>query len=137
MRASQKLGMPVRLRNLIPCNAKLMLYKTSVLPYLTHSHSVWKICKSTDKSQTEEYEELLNRAKLPTPYNKRLQDIAILMYKIKYRMAHRCVSELFTIKSRHQSLRNCELPRFDIVGLWQVFPTLHSVQRTFHLVKGQ
>ena len=33
-------------------------------------------------------------------------------------MAHRCVSELFTIKSRHHSLRNCdfELPRFDIVA---------------------
>ena len=152
MRASQKVGMLVRLRNLIPCNAKLMLYKTSVLPYLTHSHSVWKICKSPDsrkieriqeralravyKSQTEAYEELLNRAKLPTPYNRRLQDIAILMYKIKYRMAHRCVSELFTIKSRHQSLRNCELPRFDIVGYGR-YSLRYSVRRTFHLVKGQ
>ena len=37
-RASQK----VRLRNLIPCNAKLMLYKTSILPYLTCCHSLWK-----------------------------------------------------------------------------------------------
>ena len=128
MRASQKVGMFVRLRNLIPCNAKLMLYKTSVLPYLTHSHSVWKVCKSPDsskieriqeralravyKSQTEAYEELLNRAKLPTPYNRRLQDIAKLMYIM-------CsVSELFTIKRKHQSLRNCdfELPRFDIVA---------------------
>ena len=120
MRPSQKVGTLVRLRNLIPCNAKLMLYKTSVLPYLTHSHSVSKIYKSPDsrkieriqeralrgvyKSQTEAYKELLNRAKLPTPYNRRLQDIAILMYKIKYRMAHRCVSELFTIKSRHLKL---------------------------------
>ena len=31
MRASQKVGMLVRLRNLILCNAKLMLYKT---PYV-------------------------------------------------------------------------------------------------------
>ena len=70
------------------------------------------------KSQTERYEELLTRAKLPILYNRRLQDIAILMYKMKYRMAHRCVSELFTIKRTHQSLRNCdfELPRFDIVA---------------------
>ena len=35
------------------------------------------------------------------------------MYKVKYGMAPRCVSELFTIKSTHQRLRNCdfELPR--------------------------
>ena len=38
--ASQKVGMLVRLRNFIPCNAKLMLYKTSILPYLTYCHSV-------------------------------------------------------------------------------------------------
>ena len=87
-------------------------------------------------SQTETYEELVTRAKLPTLYNRRLQDIAILMYKIKYRMAHRCVSELFTIKRTHQSLRNCdfELPRFDKVALWEAFPALPM---TFHFVKGQ
>ena len=31
------------------------------------------------KSQTETYEELLTRAKLPTLYNRRLQDIAIII----------------------------------------------------------
>ena len=143
-RASQK----VRLRNLIPCNAKLMLYKTSILPYLTCCHSLWKVCKSSDsrqieriqeralravyKSQTETYEELLTRAKMPTLYNRRLQDIAILMYKIKYRMAHRWVSELFTIKSTHQSLRNCdfELPRFDIVAYQDLSFGQRSVARS-------
>ena len=37
------------------------------------------------------------------------------MHKVKYGMAPRCVSELFTIKSTHQCLRNSdfELPRFD------------------------
>ena len=40
------------------------------------------------------------------------------MYKVKYGMAPRCVSELFAIKSTHQRLRNCdfELPRFDTVA---------------------
>jgi len=33
-----------------------------------------------------------NAAKLPTLYNRRLQDIAILMYKVEYGMALRCVS---------------------------------------------
>ena len=143
-----------RLRNLIPFNAKLMLYKTSILRYLTYCHLVWKICKSSDsrkikriqeralraayKSQTETYKELLTRAKLPALYNKLLEDIAILMYKIKYSMAHRCVSELFTIKSTHQSLRNCdfELPHFDIVAYGR-YSLCYSVRRTFHLVKGQ
>ena len=66
---------------------------------------MWKFCKSTDsrkieriqeralravyKSQTKSYEELLTRAKLPTLYKKRLQDIAVLIYKVKYKMAPR------------------------------------------------
>ena len=104
-----------------------MLYK------LTYCHLVWKFCKSSDsrkiesiqeralravyKSQTETYEEL-TLVKLPALYNRPLQDIAILMYKVKYGMAPRCVFELFTIKSTHQRLRNCGLglPRFDTVA---------------------
>ena len=120
-RASQKVGILEHLRNLIPCNAKLMLNKTSILPHLTYFHLVWKFCKSSDSRKIERiqeralYEELLTRAKLPTLYNRRLQHIAILMYKVKYGMAQRCVSELFTIKSIHQRLRKCdfELLRFD------------------------
>ena len=75
-------------------------------------------CKRTQRSQTETYEELLTRTKLPTLYNRRLQDIAILMYKVKYGMAPRCVSELFSIKSTHQRLRKCdfEITRFDTVA---------------------
>ena len=67
-----------------------MLYNKSILPYFTYCHLVWKFCKSSDsrkieriqertlravyKSQTETEEELLTRAKLPTFYNRRLQD---------------------------------------------------------------
>ena len=36
------------------------------------------------KSQTESYKELLTCAKLPMLYNRCLQDIATLMYKVKY-----------------------------------------------------
>ena len=40
------------------------------------------------------------------------------MYKVKYGIAPRYVSELFTVKSTHQRLRNCdfELPRFDTLA---------------------
>ena len=75
------------------------------------------VYKSQNESLT--YEELLIPAKLPTLYNRRLQNIAVLMYKVKYRMASKSVFELFMIKSTHQRrLRNCdfELPRFDTVA---------------------
>ena len=41
-----------------------------------------------------------------------------IMYKVKYGMAPRRESELFTIKSTHQHLRNCdfELSCFDTVA---------------------
>ena len=40
-KASQKVGAPVRLRNLSLCYAKLSLYKSSILPHLTYWHLVW------------------------------------------------------------------------------------------------
>ena len=98
----------MRLRNLIPCNAKLALYKSAILPHLTYFHLVWNFCKSSDsrkiervqeralraicKSKTETYEELLARARLPTLYNRRLQDIATLMYKVKNNLVPSCLS---------------------------------------------
>ena len=35
-KASQKVGVLMRLKNLIPCNAKLLLYKPFILPHLTY-----------------------------------------------------------------------------------------------------
>ena len=68
------------------------------IPHLTYCHLAWNFCKSSDsrkiervqeralraiyKSKTETCEELLARARLPTLYNRRLQDIATLMYKV-------------------------------------------------------
>lgn len=40
-KASQKVGVPVRLRNVILCYAKLSLYKSSIQPHLTYCHLVW------------------------------------------------------------------------------------------------
>ena len=37
IKASQKVGVLMRLRNLIPCKGKLMIYKSSILPHLTLS----------------------------------------------------------------------------------------------------
>ena len=40
-KASQRIGVIMRLRNLIPTEAKLQLYKSAILPHLTYCHLVW------------------------------------------------------------------------------------------------
>ena len=84
-KASQKVGVLSRLRNLIPCKAKLLLYKSFILPYLTYCHLIWHFCESSDKRKLERiqeralrviykshsatYEKLLRRADIPSLYN--------------------------------------------------------------------
>ena len=127
IKAGQKVCVLLRLRNLIPCKAKLLIYKSSILPHLTYCHLVWHNCRSSDSrkieriqeralravfnSHSESYENLLVRAELPSLLNRRLQDIAILMYKVKYGLALSVVNELFKQKSTSHSLRNSD---FDI-----------------------
>ena len=97
-KSSQRVGVISRLRSLTPQTAELQLFKGSILPYLTYFSTVWNFCKARDSRKLERvqeralraiycdsnstYPELLERAKLPTLYNRRLQDIAILMYKV-------------------------------------------------------
>ena len=125
----------MRLRNLIPCSAKLMIYKTSILPFrLTYCHVVWHFCKASDsrkveriqeralravyKTKSDTYETLLNRARLPTLHNRRLQDIAIYMYKVKNKLSPISVAEIFTLKQSSYSLRNSDfnITRFNTVN---------------------
>ena len=98
IKASQKVSVLLRLRNLILCKAKLIIYKSSILPHLTYCHLVWHNCRSFDSrkieriqeralravfnSHSESYENLLVRAELPSLLHRRLQDIATLMYKV-------------------------------------------------------
>ena len=56
-RAGQKVGVLLRLRNLIPCSAKLQLYKSALLPHLTYCDIVWHFCKSRDKPKLERIQE--------------------------------------------------------------------------------
>ena len=95
----------------MPTKAKLDLYKTSVLPQLTYCHTVWHFCKASDRCKLERvqeralraifntkahsYEELLNRANLSTLYNIRLQDIEILMFKVKNNISPLYVNRIF------------------------------------------
>ena len=90
------IGVLQRLKNLNPMNAKLRIYKTAVLPHLTHSILVWHFCRESDRNKLERsnerglrivlkdrvssYSDLLTHAGMTSLYNMRLQDIAIFMF---------------------------------------------------------
>ena len=90
-RASQRIGEIMRLRNLIPTEAKLHLYKAAILLHLTYCHLVWHCCRASDtrrlerllerglsavfKDKLPSYQQLSERAKLPTLYDGRIRDI--------------------------------------------------------------
>jgi len=96
-KASQRVGILARLRNLITTKAtELVLYKTAIMRYLTYCHLVWHFCKVSDarkveriqeralrivyNSHSETYMNLLDGAKLPSLLNRRLQDIYSYTY---------------------------------------------------------
>ena len=133
-KSSQRVGFINRLRNLIPQNAKLQLFKGAILPHVTYCSTVWNFCKASDSRKLERvqerppriiycdsnltYPELLIRAKLPTLYNRRLQDIAILMYKIKNGLCPDYTFSLFISRSNQYNLRNNDfiIPRVNTTG---------------------
>ena len=116
-----------------PSAAKLSVYKSSILLHLTYCYLVWHFCNVSDrrkleriqeqalramyKTRSASYQEPLDRAKLPTLYNRRLQDIATLMFKVKHSLVPVNISDLFNIKNTQYNLRNSdfELPRFETV----------------------
>ena len=54
-KASQRIDVLMRLRNLIPMKSKLILFKSAILPYLTYCHLVWHFCKASDTRKLEDY----------------------------------------------------------------------------------
>ena len=43
-KANQRIGVLMRLKNLVPTVAKLHLFKAVILPYLTYCHLTWHFC---------------------------------------------------------------------------------------------
>ena len=65
------------------------------------------------------YHQLLNRANLPSLLNRRLQDICVLMYKVKQtKMCSETITNIFKPRDSCYSLRNSDflLPRFNTVS---------------------
>ena len=117
---------------LIPTAAKLHLYKAAILPHLTYCHLTSHVCRESDQRKLERiqerglraifnekqsgYEELLVKDNLPSLYNRRIQDILIVMYKVKFKLLPRRIYDLFTL-STSLYIRNADfiLPRFSTV----------------------
>ena len=115
----------MRLRNLIPTLAKLHIAKFAIIPHLTYCQTVWHFCRASDTRKLERiqqrglrsvcwdnvssYEELLHRASLPTLYTRRLQDIAIMMFKVKHGLTPPYITDLFVVFGTHYHLRNSDL----------------------------
>ena len=113
----------MRLRNLIPKNAKLVIFEAAILPYLTYCHLVWHFCKASDSRKIERlqerglravfrnntsYPELLKRAELPSLQNRRLQDICVLMYKVKNNLYPLYINDIFINHKSKYNLRQTD-----------------------------
>ena len=51
------IGILRRLKNLIPVNARLLLYKSVILPHFTYCHLVWHFCTASDSRKLEGLQE--------------------------------------------------------------------------------
>ena len=118
------------MRNWIPTTAKLKLYKAAVLPYLTYCSTAWHFCRGSDARKVERvqerglravfckrnanYKQLFERANLPILMNRRLQDIVIIMYNEKFKLAPSYIQDLFSTNHTAYNLRVKEftIPRF-------------------------
>ena len=131
-KARQQIGVLRRLRKLIP---SIQLYKAAILPYLTYCSTIWHFCRASDERKVERlqeralrvvfnnesvsYDELLRLAELPSLVNRKLQEIAILMFKAKKNQLPTQIQERFMLRAnsdRRYSLRNSDfnLPCFQI-----------------------
>ena len=132
-KASQRIGVIMRLGNLLPNEAKLHLFKAAILPHLTCCHLEWQFCRASDtrklervrerglhnvfKDEQSSYQQLLVKAKLPSLYNRRLQDICILIYKIKHNLCPRTICDMFLTNSHTYNLRQKDVYRLVLTQL--------------------
>ena len=104
-----------------------------LLPFLTYCHLVWHFCKASDtrklerlqerglravfKDNNSSYEQLLEKADLPTLLNSRLQDLCILMYKVKHKLCPAYISNIFKEPNSNYNLRQADfsIPRYETV----------------------
>ena len=140
--ANSKIGVLTRMRKLVLEKTKSRLFKTVILPELNYCSIVWLVIRASDKRElermqkkglwaifndnTSSYNVLLKKGALPTLYNRRLQDLAILMFKVKNGMSPDYISELFQWSDTNYNLSNSYfmIPRFNRITFGK-----HSIKR--------
>ena len=124
------------LKHLLPVHAKLQLFKVAILTHLTCCGTTWHFCRTSDRrkverlqeraltivfnSKLDSYENLLKQANLTTLYNRRLQDIARLMFKAKNNLLPKYLQDLYNNsggRKQANMLRNSNftMPRYNTV----------------------
>ena len=114
----------MRLKMLIPTSAKLRIYKSFIVPQLTYCQTVWHFCRKSDSRKIEilqeralrsvysdkssVYEELLIRAKQSSLLTRRLQEMATIMYKVRYNLCPSYISDIFNLSNGSYNLRNSD-----------------------------
>ena len=114
IKTSRQVGVQLRLKNIIPERAKLQLYKMAIMPHLIYCSTVWHFLRASDQRKLErvqerviravyrdknsDYEKLLTKAKLTILHNRRLQDVAILMYEVENNLSSKYIVDLFNKK---------------------------------------
>ena len=68
IKTSKMIGFLQRLKNLIPMNTKLWIYKTAVLPHLTYYSLMWHFCCASERNKLER----INERGLCTVFNDRV-----------------------------------------------------------------
>ena len=107
-----------RLKNTLSISSKMCLYNSYVMAYFTYCSAIWNNCNESDKQKLER----LNVRALRCVYNKRvplhgdddygltlsnrrLQDIAILIFKAVNGMLPGYISDLFVVRKNVKCLR--------------------------------
>ena len=61
-KSSQRVVVLMRLRDVLPTDTKLQLFKAAILPRLTYCHLVWHFCRASDSRKLERVQERALRA---------------------------------------------------------------------------
>ena len=50
---SRKVGVLMRLRNILTLSAKLKIFISFIMPQITYCHTVWHFCRASDSRRSE------------------------------------------------------------------------------------
>ena len=105
---------PVTVLNAVAKVFESFLNKQIIEKIETHLYDKLSAYRKTHSCETNL---ILRRAKLPSLYYRRLQEIVILMYKVRNGLAPDYIGELFNFKNKVYSLRNADfdVPRYSTV----------------------